>query len=105
MATIKWNRKARCEFFEHIKYARHEFGVTTAFKWYAAKNNIEKQLSMFPESFSLEPLLRHKQRIYRRAVLMKNFKIVYVYYPSSDTVRIVDIWDTRMNPETLKQRL
>ena len=77
----------------------------TAFKWYAAKNNIERQVSMFPESFPLEPLLRHKQRIYRRAVLMKNFKIVYVYYPSSDTVRIVDIWDTRMNPETLKQRL
>ena len=36
---------------------------------------------------------------------MKNFKIVYVYYPSSDTVRIVDIWDMRMNPKNLKQRI
>ena len=36
---------------------------------------------------------------------MKNFKIVYVYYPSSDTVRIVDIWDMRMSPERLKKRI
>ena len=36
---------------------------------------------------------------------MKNFKLIYVYYPSSDTVRIVDIWDMRMNPETLQIRI
>ena len=90
---------------EHINYAYQEFGVTTASKWYAAKNGIERQISMFPESVPLEPLLRNKHRIYRRAVLMKNFKVIYVYYPTSDTVRIVDIWDARMNPENLKQRI
>ncbi len=37
--------------------------------------------------------------------MMKNFKLVYVYYPSSDTVHIVDIWDMRMNPEKLKKRI
>ena len=28
-----------------------------------------------------------------------------IYISSSDTVRIVDIWDMRMKPETLKDRI
>ena len=31
--------------------------------------------------------------------------MVYYYAPSSDTVYIRDIWDTKMNPEALKRRL
>ena len=36
---------------------------------------------------------------------MGRFKIVYYDAPSSDTVYIRDIWDTRMSPETLKRRI
>ena len=36
---------------------------------------------------------------------MRRFKMVYYYAPSSDTVYIRDIWDTKMNPEALKRRL
>ena len=105
MATIKWNKKARQLFVEHVNYARQEFGMTTALRWFRKKNYIEARISRYPESYPLETLLCSKHRTYRRAILMKNFKIVYVYYPSSDTVRIVDIWDMRMNPKNLKQRI
>jgi len=105
VATIKWNEKARRLFIGHIDYALQEFGVTAASRWFNRKSQIEDTISKFPESFPRERLLLNKQRIYRRAVLMKNFKIVYVYYPSSDIVYIVDIWDMRMNPEILKQRV
>ena len=33
------------------------------------------------------------------------FRLVYYYNPHTDIVRIVDIWDTRMNPETLIRRI
>ena len=105
MATIKWNKRARLLFVGHIDYAFHEFGATTAARWFARKKKIEDSISKFPESFPREPLLLDRCRIYRRAALMKNFKLIYVYYPSSDTVRIVDIWDMRMNPETLKSHI
>ena len=105
MATIKWNKKARREFVGHINYARQEYGVATAFRWFEQKNEIEERIRKYPESYPLEYMLRNKRRKYRRAILMKNFKIVYVYYPSSDTVRIVDIWDMRMSPERLKKRI
>lgn len=105
MATIKWNERARLLFARHIDYALQEYGIVTATKWFARKKQVEDSISRFPESFSREHLLLDKQRSYRRAVLMKPFKLIFVYYPSSDTVRIVDIWDMRMNPKMLKQRL
>lgn len=36
---------------------------------------------------------------------MQRFKIVYYYAKSSDIVHVVDIWDMRMSPENLKQRI
>ena len=31
--------------------------------------------------------------------------MIHVYMSYSDTVRIVDIWDMKMNPEKLKRRI
>lgn len=36
---------------------------------------------------------------------MKRFKIVYFYEQDTDTVYIVDIWDSLQNPKTLTNRL
>ena len=105
MATIKWNERARLLFARHIDYALQEYGIATAAKWFARKKQVEDSISQFPESFPRERLLLDRQRSYRRAVLMKPFKLIFVYYPSSDTVRIVDIWDMRMNPNRLKRMI
>ena len=105
MATIKWNERVRLLFARHIEYALQEYGIATTTKWFNRKKQIEDSISRFPESFPRERLLLNKQRSYRRAVLVKPFKLIFVYYPSSDTVRIVDIWDMRMTPKTLKQRI
>jgi len=105
VAAIKWDKRARHEFVGPFDYALKEFGAATASRWFARKKRVEHALSRFPESFPREQLLLNKRRIYRRAVLMGHFKLIYVYYPSSDTVRIVDIWDMRMNPKTLQRRV
>ena len=36
---------------------------------------------------------------------MRNFKIIFYYNETEDTVSIVDIWDSRMNPQTLIKRI
>jgi plasmid stabilization system protein ParE len=104
MATIKWNKKARRLFREHIIYARIEFGEETALRWYRQINKIEDRLRKHPESYTQEALIV-KNHVYRSAIIMKRFKIVHFYIPSSDTVRIVDIWDMRMSPEKLRRRI
>ena len=104
MATIRWNKKSRLLFRDYIAYAQIEFGEETASRWYKQKVKIEERLRKHPESYSPEPLIV-KGHIYRSAIIMKRFKIVHFYISSSDTVRIVDIWDMRMNPETLRKRI
>lgn len=104
MATIRWNKKARRLFREHIIYARTEFGEETALRWYRQLNIIEDRLRNYPESYTPEPLIV-KSHVYRSTSIMQRFKIVHFYIPSSNTVRIVDIWDMRMNPLKLKRRI
>lgn len=91
---------------ERIAYAGEEFGKSTAKRWLNEIAHIEARISLMPMSFTPEPLLAGKKHDYRYCHLMnRRFKLIYCYYPSSDTVRIVDIWDTRIRPETLKRRL
>ena len=35
----------------------------------------------------------------------RRFKIIYYYNETEDTVRVIDIWDTKMNPQTLVKRI
>lgn len=82
MAKIIWQKRASKALDTHLVYAYSEFGKST------------------------EPLLSGRKRVYRYCHLMnRRFKLIYCYYLSSDIVHIADIWDTRVNPETLKRRI
>ena len=105
MAKIVWKKKAERLFFERVEYAYHEFGKTTALRWQTGRKRIEHQLEEHPESHTPESLLANRKRLFRSCHIMKRFKIVHYYAKSSDTVHIVDIWDTRMSPENLKKRI
>lgn len=105
MAQIRWTKKTRRIFFERVLYAYNEFGTTTAKRWQNERKRIEHQLELFPESYTPEPFLADRKHIYRSCHIMRRFKIVYYYAKSSDIVHIVDIWDTKMNPDSLKRRV
>lgn len=105
MAQIKWTKKAQRVFFERVLYAYNEFGTTTAKRWQDDRKRIEHQLELFPESYIPEPFLADRKHLYRSCHIMRRFKLVHYYAKSSDTVYIVDIWDTKMCPENLKRRI
>ena len=105
MAQIRWTKKARRLFFERVLYAYNEFGTTTAKRWQEERKRIESQLAVYPESYTPESLLKERRLRYRSCHIMRRFKIVYFYAKSSDIVHVVDIWDTRMSPEKLRQRI
>ena len=35
----------------------------------------------------------------------RRFKLIHYYDALEDTIHIIDIWDTRMNPNTLVKRI
>lgn len=105
MAQVKWNKKAERVFFARVLYANNEFGAATARKWQDERKRIEHQLEKFPESYTPESLLKNRRHHFRSCHIMSRFKIVCYYAKTSDVVRIVDVWDTKMSPENLKQRI
>ena len=102
MVKIEWSDEARLAFITHLKNAKLEFGESTAKRWLKDRKDIEWRLQRFPESYPPEELLSGRTTLYRRCHLMnKRFKFVYYYDEQEETVHIVNIWDTRMNPKTL----
>jgi len=105
MAVVKWRKQTWQLFNKYVDHSRMEFGEKTARKWLTEASIIYDRLQKYPISYTQENLLAGKKHKYRSCHIMRRFKIVYYYAESSDTVYIRDIWDTRVNPETLKQRL
>ena len=105
MAIVRWNKQVWNLFNSYVEHARIEYGEKTARKWVSEASIIYDRLQKHPQSYTPEILLKGKKRLYRSCHIMQRFKIVYYYAHSSDTVYIRDIWDTKMNPETLRQRI
>lgn len=102
MVKIEWSDEAQQAFRTHLRNARLEFGESTAKRWIKERKDIEWRLQRFPESYPPEELLSGRAFLYRRCHLMnKRFKFVYYYDEPEETVHIVSIWDTRMNPKAL----
>lgn len=106
MAVIEWEVSAWAEFSAHVKYAREEYGKKTMNKWLKEIDIIYDRLQKYPTSYTIERLLNDMPNIYRSCHLMnRRFKLIYYYHEPSDTVYIVDLWDTRMNPDYLRNRI
>ena len=106
MAKIKWHDNAIILLDYYIGYASSEYGKSTAKRWKTEIAAFEKRVMVFPESYTPEELLKDKSIMYRRRHLMnRRFKLIHYYDASEDTVHIIDIWDTRMDPNTLVNKI
>ena len=105
MAIVRWNKRPRQLWREYLLYGLNEFGKTTAIRFVNKTNRVVAQLEKYPETGFPEPLLKGKDKVYRAYHQLPHLKIIYRFFPSSETVRIVDIWDTRRSPQTLKKRI
>ena len=106
MAKVEWTDEAKLEFRTYIKNARSEFGLSTAKRWLKERKDLEWRLKRYPTSYTPEQLLQGRKHIYRRCHLMnRRFKLIFYYDEVEDSVHVVDIWDTRMNPKALIRRI
>jgi hypothetical protein len=106
MAKVIWGENAERLYLEHLEYARLEFGNTTVKRWHYERKQIEWRLERYPTSYSPESSLSHLTLLYRSCHMMRRrFKLIFFYDEAKDIVRIIDIWDTRMNPKVLVDRI
>lgn len=106
MAKVTWEDDALIVLLEYIENARIEYGSSTVTRWQKERKDIEWRLERYPVSYPQEELLQKKDIFYRRCHLMnRRFKLIYFYDEVEDTVHIIDIWDSRMNPKALIKRI
>ena len=64
-----------------------------------------KYLSKYPEAGHPEPLAVGLIPLYRCIRIAKHINVIYYIDYLEDSIMVSDLWDTRMNPNTLRARL
>ena len=101
--NIVWTDYAQRSQDAVAEYIMQKFGALTLRDFYDNIDNIEWQLSEFPNIGRVEPLLEGRGRLYRSIVVTKQSKVIY--YIDGSTIFIVDFWDTRREPEAQADKL
>ncbi|MBQ9671615.1 MAG: type II toxin-antitoxin system RelE/ParE family toxin [Prevotella sp.] len=104
MAQVIWQKRAEKELYKLLVNGFLEFGETTANRFTEQVRLLNGELQKFPEIGYPEPLLRERNKLYRSVHIQKRFKLIYYFSPSTDTVHVADIWDTKRSPEILQKR-
>lgn len=94
---IIWTESAQKSQDAAAAYIFNEFGAMPLIDFYKNLDEIEEDLSDFPELGRIEPLLQDRSKSYRSLVTTKYNKIIY--YVDDDKIYIVDFWDTRREPK------
>ena len=82
------------------------FRYTDGFAHHAAqtfKNEVvaaARRLKLMPEMGPKEPLLEQYNRNYRYVLVLRRYKLIYLY--ENGTCSILMVWDCRQNPKQLK---
>ncbi len=106
MAKIIWRKRPLKLLDSYIENALVEYGRSTAIEWAEEISTMEQRLIKYPSSYTPENLLLGKKRLFRGCHIMnRRFKVIYTYDDNKDIVYIMDIWDTKMNPQALIRRI
>lgn len=105
MTNYEWRKAAKTELVRNVKYCVREFGKRVARKFVEAIDHQVQLLIRNPRLGTIEPLLADRRRKYHSLVVHSNFKLIYYYDEKKDTIHIVDLWDTRREPEKLARRV
>ncbi|MDR2912657.1 MAG: type II toxin-antitoxin system RelE/ParE family toxin [Alistipes sp.] len=86
-------------------FYRDRAGRNTAAKIVTKIREHANALGAMPFMAPVEQSLNGEQTEFRSLVVAKRYKIVYHVAKDVETVYIVDIWDCRQSPESLKERV
>lgn len=102
---VKWYTKAQEHWNEQLEYCAETFGVKTAMDCVKTADEKIERICKFPESGTLEPLLKNEQLTYRFVHIQKRIKLIYRFDSEQQTIFIVDVWNTKMHPQNLLERM
>ena len=100
-----WTNTAQRHWIEQLEYCAKTFGETTASEFIKKTDEKIDRICKFPESGMREPLLKEKDSAFRYVYIQKRIKLIYQYDEEQQTIYIMDVWNTKMDPEHLLDRM
>ena len=100
---VKWNRKAEKVLNAAVEYGIKTFSEEAVRKFYQQIKSNDSRLAANPEIGKIEPLLADIGGNYRSLVVHEHYKLIY--HIVNNTLRIADMWDTRIDPKCLALRI
>jgi plasmid stabilization system protein ParE len=99
---IYWTSFAKRELRKIFDYYKEVAGSKIARKIIHQILQYSYQIEQFPEMGAIEPLLTKHPRVYR-FIICANHKIIYWINQPKSRIEILDIFDTRQNPNKLSR--
>lgn len=100
--VIIWSEFANSQLKVIFKYYKIEASLQTAKKITSEISKEVTKLKFHTDLGQKEELLISKPEKYRYFV-KGNYKIIYTFDENNNTIRIIDIFDCRQNPEKIQQ--
>lgn len=107
-AKVIWQPQASEQLEEALDQCESLFGRDVTHSFYQQIKHHDELLSNQPHLGSFEPLLNNRSEGFRSIIAHKHYKLVYHILNDGDkesTISIVDMWDTRRNPQSLTLRI
>lgn len=102
--TVRWTVLAQKEMWEKLSYCEMTFGISISNRFAKEIIKTNQRLTFNPRLGKVEPLLKHLVPMeFRSLVIHPHYKLIY--YIDNDEIIVVDLWDTRRNPQTLVNRI
>ena len=98
--TINWTRLARKKLRSIYKYYKKKAGISIAEKIVDGIIDESIRLCYSPEIGQLEPLLSERNESCRY-IVHSNYKIVYWIKNDTSSIEILNVFDTRQNPNKI----
>lgn len=103
MAEVEWSKKANRSRVSILAYGAQAFGVEIVQQLNDRIEDYVSRLAGNPLMGAIEPLLSNRRLEYHSLVVHEHYKLVYRI--EEPRIYIVDLWDTRREPNELSRRI
>ena len=103
--VVEWFDEAQRHWIEQLEYSAKTFGEAVASDFIRKTDEKIERICKFPESGTHEPLLKDEKRVSRYILVQRRIKLIYQYDEEQQTIYIMDVWNTKMDPQHLLDRM
>ena len=97
--VLEWTELARQdleEVFQYYDILSHKVAISYSEELLKAADRLKQMPEMGPK----EPNLEHLERNYRYVLVLRRYKLIYLY--EKEVCSILMVWDCRQNPKLMK---